>query len=169
MYLNKLYEYKNKSDNRSHLLIKQFEKIDENIIDNERSIFKETNDFIIFNFYRKLDESFPIHLEVGKGKSKDKFFLWFGFKENPITELYYEDLSDGGLINFTQELVYNFLRSNIIEKNTLVNNILIRTYIEGDKLKGKNGSPIILGRRNKLIWFWQKREVIEKYYKAWII
>ena len=168
MYLKKLYFYKNKCDVRSHLLINQFEKIDESIIDNERSIFEEKSDIITFNIYRKLDESFPIHLEIGKEKSKNKFFLWFGFKENPIIEMYYENLSDDGLLNFTQELINNFLRSNITEKNTLVNNKIIWTHITGDKLKEKDGSPIIFGRKNKIIWFWQKREERKNYYKTWI-
>lgn len=168
MVEKKFREYKSKCDARSHELISELEKINGSIIDINKSKFEIDDDFIRFGIRRKSDKSYPIHLEIGRNKSEGKFFLWFGFNDNALVEVYYEDLGDRDLIDFSKDLMYNFLRSKITVKNTLVNDEIVKIKVAGDKLKDKDGSPITFGIRNKIIWPWQKPEVQEQYYMPWI-
>lgn len=165
-----LNKFKSKCNEKSHSLINCFMNIDVEIIDWDKSQFEEEKDFIVFNYYRLLDNSYPIHLEIGVGKQSDRFSLWFGYKDNPIVEICYEILSDEGLVLFAEKLINNFLESHIIVKVELLKGKMTALNFSGDKLKDEDGSLFELGIRYKIIWFWQKRHLIfeDKHYAPWV-
>ena len=163
-----LTEYKNKCNKKTHAIIEQIETINNEIIDYSRAMVFESEKFIHFNYYRIDDKSYPFRLEIGIEGEKNKYSLSFGKDSNLITEIYYENISDEELLKYTFDLLYNFLHSNIQLKETIWNNIIVRTEFTIERLQSSDGFKYNFGRRNRPLFFWQKPKVKITNYIPWI-
>jgi hypothetical protein len=166
--MNKIFEYKNKCNKKTHIIIEQIETISNEIIDSSRSKIFESGKFIYFEYYRIDDKSYPFRFEVGTEEEKDKYSLSFGNDSNLITEIYYENISDEELLKYTYDLFYNFLHSNIQLKETIWKNIIVRAEITVEKLISSDGFRYNFGRRNRPLFFWQKPKFKITNYIPWI-
>lgn len=168
MFLKKILKYKNKCSIESHELISEIEKIEEESVDEEKSSIFQSNSFIHFIIYSKGNISYPFFLDIGIEDEVNKYFIGFGFDDNRITEVYYENINDRDMMTFYRTFLNYFLSSNIVSKETIVNGKIISIDLYADKLINQKRMPQHLGRKNKPIWFWQKREIKKTQYVPWL-
>gem|GEM_PF-2315607 len=108
-------QYENIFDYRSILLIDCFTQIENDLIDWNRSYFLKNNDFVELYINAHNDCCYPIQLDLGVEKQKQKYFLSIGYKTYSLSIMYYEDYENEELFLFTKGYILKYLKSNIVE------------------------------------------------------
>lgn len=155
-------------DSNTNLIFDLVEKIDNSIIDSERSKIFRSDSLLIIHIFSNNDRSYPFKLLIDISRKKNSCSIGFGEDKDLISEIYDEDISKKEIFNYTFNLFTNYLQSYILVEKTIENKIVIKLEIKADKIKRENGDTLKLVRRNKPHYFWRKSLIQSRDYFPWL-